>query len=137
MSTLSASPSRPFAANALRILGAAALLVSGAVHLQRYLGGGYSNIPTIGTLFLLNAISAGIVGLAILVRGHPLFVLSGIAIAVGALVALLVSLSTPLFGFMETQTDLPVILALASEAGTILLLGAFLVKHRRSGRASR
>lgn len=137
MSTLSASPPRSRAATVLRILGAVALLVVGAVHLERYLGGGYSNIPTIGTLFLLNAISAGIVGLVLLLRGPLLVVLAGIAIAVGALVSLITSLNTQLFGFMETQTNLPVILALASEAATILLLGAFLAQHRRSGRASR
>lgn len=137
MSTLSASPPRSRAATVLRILGAVALLVVGAVHLERYLGGGYSNIPTIGTLFLLNAISAGIVGLVLLLRGPLLVVLAGIAIAVGALVSLIISLNTQLFGFMETQTNLPVILALASEAATILLLGAFLARHRRSGRASR
>lgn len=137
MSTLSASPPRSRAATGLRILGAVALLVVGAVHLERYLGGGYSNIPTIGTLFLLNAISAGIVGLVLLLRGPLLVVLAGIAIAVGALVSLIISLNTQLFGFMETQTNLPVILALASEAATILLLGAFLAQHRRPGRASR
>ncbi len=137
MSTLSASPPRSFVPSALRILGAVALLVSGAVHLQQYLGAGYRNIPTIGTLFLLNAIAAGIVGLAILLRASALLVLLGVAIAVGALVSLIVSLSTPIFGFMETQTNLPVSVALASEAAAILLLGASLGQLRRSGRASR
>lgn len=137
MSILSASPPRSFVPSALRLLGAVALLLSGAVHLQQYLGAGYRNIPTIGTLFLLNAIAAGIVGLAILLRANGLLVLSGIGIGVGAFVSLIISLSTPLFGFMETQTNLPVTLALASEAATILLLGTSLAQRRRSARTSR
>jgi hypothetical protein len=39
-------------------LGAIAILVIGAVHLELWLWHGYRSIPTIGTLFLLNAIVA-------------------------------------------------------------------------------
>ncbi len=137
MSTLSASPSRSIAPTALRLLGALTLLVTGAVHLQQYLGAGYRNIPTIGPLFLLNAISAGLVGLALLVRGQLLIVLAGIGIAAGALVSILISLNTPLFGFMETQTNTPVVLAIASEAATLLLLAGYLVLSRREAHARR
>lgn len=137
MSTLTASPPRSIAPTALRLLGALTLLVSGAVHLQQYLGAGYQNIPTIGTLFLLNAVSAGLVGLALLVRGQLLIVLAGIGIAAGALVSILISLNTPLFGFMETQTNTPVVLAIVSEAATLLLLGGYLVLSRREAHARR
>jgi hypothetical protein len=51
---------------AIRLLGALAVLATGAVHLQQYLGADYKAIPTIGPLFLLNAIASGIVGVSLL-----------------------------------------------------------------------
>jgi hypothetical protein len=48
-----------------RILGALALLVVGAVHLQQFLSL-YSEIPTIGTLFVLNFAGATVIGLGLL-----------------------------------------------------------------------
>ena len=50
----------------MRRLGAITLLVVGAVHLQQYIGNDYSVLPTIGPLFLLNAIGAGIVAICLL-----------------------------------------------------------------------
>ena len=50
----------------MRRLGAVSLLVVGAVHLQQYIGNDYSVLPTIGPLFLLNAIGAGIVAIGLL-----------------------------------------------------------------------
>src|SRR6476661_4335657 len=81
---------------AARLLGALSILGVGAVHLQQYSGNGYSTVPTIGTLFLLNAISAGVVGFGLLLplqrmlgrrRGNAavgVLSLAGLAIAVGA-----------------------------------------------------
>src|SRR5947209_11583148 len=50
----------------MRVLGALALLAVGGVHLQQYAGADFKTVPTIGTLFLLNAIASGLVGLALL-----------------------------------------------------------------------
>src|SRR4029077_5646640 len=50
----------------MRRLGAIPLLIVGAVHLQQYVGNDYSVLPTIGPLFLLNAIGAGIVAICLL-----------------------------------------------------------------------
>src|SRR2546421_11912289 len=50
----------------MRILGAFALLGVGAVHLQQYYAADYSGVPTIGPLFLLNGIGAGILGVTLL-----------------------------------------------------------------------
>src|SRR6201999_530113 len=49
----------------LRRLGALTLLIVGGVHLQQYLAG-YSSVPTIGTLFILNAIGAAVVAICLL-----------------------------------------------------------------------
>src|SRR4051812_20284178 len=48
-----------------RMLGALALLATGAVHLQQFLKL-YSEIPTIGTLFVLNFAGATAIGVALL-----------------------------------------------------------------------
>jgi hypothetical protein len=114
-------------------LGALALLVVGGVHLQQYLAG-YSDVPTIGALFILNAIGAAVVAVGLLIplgrllgdrRAHlatAVLATVGAMIAVGALVALFVSESQPLFGFMEDGYSTPIVIAIASEAITTILL---------------
>src|SRR6201999_454502 len=118
---------------AARLLGALSLLGVGAVHLQQYITG-YSAVPTIGTLFLLNAISAGLVGFALLLplrwmlganRGDGAvgaLALAGVAIAVGSLVALFISETGTLFGFSEGGYDAPIVIAIVTEAIAALLL---------------
>jgi hypothetical protein len=123
---------------ATRVLGAISLLAVGAVHLQQYFDL-YSAIPTIGTLFVLNFVSATIVGLGLLapVERLPgrlggavlaLLTIGGIAQAATAFAFLLISEHRPLFGFMEPGYDPAAILfARAFEVATVLFLGAFLV----------
>ena len=47
---------------AARYLGAVSILLVGAVHAQQYYDAYFSVVPTIGTLFLLSFIGAGVVG---------------------------------------------------------------------------
>jgi hypothetical protein len=49
----------------LRFLGALAVLAAGAVHVDQYFGP-YAEIPTIGTLFLVNFAAAVVIALALL-----------------------------------------------------------------------
>lgn len=126
---------------ALGALGGLAVLGVAAVHLYEYTADSYSQIPTIGILFLLNGISAGIVGFGLLAPlerlvaprlagvGLALLAVGGIAISVGALVALFVSESTPLFGFMESGYRAIIIVAIVFEAAAIIILGAFLTSR--------
>jgi hypothetical protein len=119
-----------------RVLGALSLLAVGAVHLQQYFEL-YSEIPTIGTLFVLNFVGATIVGLALLAPVErllgrfggsvlALLTLAGIAQAATAFVFLWISERTPLFGFMEPGYDPEAILAArVAEIATVLLLTAF------------
>ena len=122
---------------AARVLGALALLATGTVHLQQFTRF-YSEIPTIGTLFLLNFAGATVIGLALLVPleriagtyGRLLVVLlamAGIALAAVAFTFLLISEQTPLFGFKEPGYD-PTAIAAArgAEIATVVFLGAFL-----------
>jgi hypothetical protein len=117
----------------VRRLGAIAILGVGAVHLQQYLAG-YHSIPTIGPLFLLNAVGSGLVGIGLLApierilhhRGAELTrgLLAGaaLAIAAGSLLALFISENGTLFGFSETGYRTVIVLAIIAEALSIVLL---------------
>jgi hypothetical protein len=123
---------------AARLLGALAVLATGAVHLHEF-ERFYSQIPTIGTLFFLNFVGATAIGVSLLAPvehaagryGKPLLILlaaAGIALAAVAFAFLLISEQTPLFGFKEPGYDPTVIVAAqAAEAATVLLLSTFLI----------
>ena len=63
--------------------------------------------------------------------------LAGIGVAAGALVALLISEQTPLFGFMEYGYRTEVVVAIATEVAAIIFLGLFVVCARRHVRGRR
>jgi hypothetical protein len=122
----------------LRVLGALLLLFVGADHYYEYAARDYSVIPTIGTLFLLNFVSATVVGLALLAPlerlsrrfGTAVLALAaagGAAIAATSLLALLVSEQTKLFGFMEYNYRPEILVAIASEAAAMVVLAALTV----------
>jgi hypothetical protein len=117
----------------MRRLGAIAILAVGAVHLQQYLAG-YRSVPTIGALFLLNAVSAGVVAVGLLAPIERVFqhrraeltsgvlASAGLAIAVGSLVALFVTENGTLFGFSEDGYSTAIVLAIIAEALAVFLL---------------
>jgi hypothetical protein len=117
----------------MRRLGAIAILAIGAVHLQQYLDG-YRSVPTIGSLFLLNAVSSGVVAIALVaplerMLNHRraeltsgLLAGAGLAIAVGSLIALFVSENGTLFGFSEIGYSTPIVLAIIAEGLAVVLL---------------
>ncbi len=134
-----------------RYSGAVSILLVGAVHAQQYYGAYFSFVPTIGTLFLLSFVGAGVVGAVLLapVRrlgrnvGDLILVLAAlgaIGIAVGSLASLLVSEYMPLFGFMESGYRLAIVLALLFDALTTVFLGLFVLivaRQRRLRRSNR
>jgi hypothetical protein len=118
---------------AVRVLGALLLLFVGLDHYYEYSARGYSVIPTIGTLFLLNFLSATAVAALLLTplerlsrrfgtRMSALVAVTGAAIAATSLVGLLVSEQTTLFGFMEQNYRAEIVVALISEAAATLVL---------------
>jgi hypothetical protein len=128
-----------------RYLGALSLFAVGAVHAQQYYYAYFSSVPTIGVLFLLSFIGAGVLGVALIApvrrlgqnMGDLILVLAalgGIGIAFGSLVSLLISEYTPLFGFMESGYRLAIVLALVSDALTTVLLGVFVLLVARAFR---
>jgi hypothetical protein len=132
---------------ALRVVGALVLLFVGADHYYEYSVDDYSVLPTIGTLFLLNFISATVIGLILLapldrILGRfgrivlQLAALSGFGIAATSLIALLVSEHTPLFGFMESNYRPAIIVAIVTEAAAAVLLALLFVVSLRSTRSA-
>jgi hypothetical protein len=136
---------------ALRVtrgIGAIALLVVGGVHLEQYTVAHFSVIPTIGPLFLVNFIAASALGVLLVIpMGHSahrrgllldsLAALGGIAVAAGALAALLISEHTRLLGFMEHGYRLEIVIAIAAEAAAIISLAAFLTLADRGSQEPR
>ena len=129
---------RRIAGEIARYLGAASILVVGGIHAQQYYDAYFSYVPTIGTLFLLSFVGAGIVGAALLapVRlfgkrlGDLILVvaaLGAIGIALGTLASLLISEYRPLFGFMESGYRLAIDLTLLFDVLTTVFLGFFLL----------
>lgn len=130
-------------ASALRALGAIAVLVVGAVHLEQYYGVHFNVVPIIGPLFVLNFAGAMLIGLGLLLPAarmrvlHILLALGGIGLAATSFVLLFVSESRPLFGFQDYGYRPAIIIALVAEAAAVVLLGAYLMlKASASRRAS-
>lgn len=133
----------------VRVVGALCLLFVGADHYYEYAVDDYSALPTIGTLFLLNFISATALGLILLMplarvrhrsaaMVREAVTLSGFGIAATSLAALLASEHVKLFGFMESNYRPMIIVAIASEAAaalTLALLFALDHQHNRRSRA--
>ncbi len=122
---------------AARVLGALAVLATGAVHLHEY-EGLYGPVPTIGTLFLLNFIGATAIGLSLLapverIGGRrsgalvSLLAMAGIGLGATSFVFLKISQHTPLFGFMDPGYDPPGITASQwAEITAVVFLAIFL-----------
>jgi hypothetical protein len=132
----------------VRLAAAIALLAVGGVHIQYYAVQDYRVIPTIGSLFLLNFIAATALGLYFLIpaRRRPgritllldtLAASAGCFVAGGALVALLVSEVTPLFGFMEHGYRFAIVFAIASEAVAVVTLTTLLILNGAQARRDR
>ena len=86
---------------AARVVAAALVFATGAIHLYLYQDG-FSSVPTIGRLFLANFVVAVVLGLAILVRGRAVWSLLGAGFCLGTLAGFLVSVHWGLFGYQET-----------------------------------
>src|SRR5689334_16385210 len=121
-----------------RYLGAVSILVVGAIHAQQYYDAYFRVVPTIGTLFLLSFVGAGVVGTALLAPVRRLgrhlgdlvlavAALGAIGIALGTLASLLISEHMPLFGFMESGYRLAIVLTLTFDGLTTVFLGVFIV----------
>ena len=142
--TLPSAPARGLAtqrrsviARTALYLGALAVLATGVVHIQQYYGNDYSTVPTIGTLFFLNFVSAVVIAAGLIaplrwVAGRyadairALFAVGGIGLAVLSLAALFISESSSLFNFTENGYRTAIVLAIVAEAAAAVLLLVYL-----------
>jgi predicted lipoprotein with Yx(FWY)xxD motif len=87
----------------LRVAGALLLVVSACIHLGLYLTG-FRSIPTIGWLFLVQAVVAFILAVGALVTHSRLVAVAGAAFALSTLGCYLLAVWIGLFGFKEIRT---------------------------------
>ncbi len=87
----------------LRVAGALLLVVSACIHLGLYLTG-FRSIPTIGWLFLVQAMVAFILAIGALVTHSRLVAVAGAAFALSTLGCYLLAVWIGLFGFKEIRT---------------------------------
>jgi hypothetical protein len=119
------------------LVGALAVLATGADHLYEYAANEFSTVPTIGTLFLLNFIAATVVGGALLLplqrmaprfagRVRALLALGGIGIAASSLIGLWISETSSLFGFTDNGFRDTIVVAIAAESVAVVALSIYL-----------
>jgi hypothetical protein len=122
-------------AHTLRQVAGLLMVVIAGVHFQQYVDF-MSEVPTVGVLFLLNA--AGGAGLLLaMLSGDRLIRLLGmtgsIALALGSLVSIAISLTGNFFGYEEPTLRLPIVIAIVAE---VLLIGVLVLPLVRNIRAS-
>jgi hypothetical protein len=115
-------------------------VATGADHLQQYLGNGFSTVPTLGTLFLLNFIAATIIAMGLLLPLRLLLrrfaellevtlAISGIGLASLSLIGLWIGESASLFGFTDHGHRPAIVAAIVAEAVAIVALSAYLISE--------
>jgi uncharacterized membrane protein YdcZ (DUF606 family) len=102
--------------HSVRYLAALMIVVVGVVHLQQYTDF-IKDVPTIGTLFLLNGAAAGVIVIMLAVpRLRLLGAAAGLGLCVGSLVSIALSFTTSgIFDYTEPDLRTPIIVAIASE----------------------
>jgi hypothetical protein len=120
-------------ADAPRLLAVALLLAEGGIHLQQYEGPLHA-VPTINSLFVLNAVGAA--GLALVLAGSRgvlagLASLAGFGLTLGALVSLAITRTATLFDYSEPTLRAGVVFAALVELGVVLALASFMIARRR------
>jgi hypothetical protein len=125
---------RPTALTGLRGLTALATAVTGYVHANLYLDGGYRVIPKVGPAFLLLSSGAFAIAALLLAGSPPVLRLGAAAVACGALGGFVMSRTIGVFGFTERglQPAPQALVSLVSEVGALVLLLSWEMMLRRS-----
>ena len=117
----------------IRFLAIGLLLCEGGVHLQQYESFLHS-VPTINTLFLLNAVSAAVIALALAACRNQIAILlaiSAIGMTVTGLVSLAIARQSVLFNYSEPTLRFPVLFAALVELATVLVASRFVALRLR------
>ncbi len=108
----------------------ALLLAVGAVHLDLYLASGYRFIPTIGWLFLVTVVVAAALAALVAVRPAAAALVAAGMFCAGVLGGYVLSLALPhgIFAFKEPSVSAAGWVAIAAEAGVIVLAATVAVR---------
>ena len=102
------------------------MLAAGALHLWLYFDY-FHRVHVIGVLFLLNAGTAGVIGITLLLSPHPLAAAAGVAYAGATLTGFFLSVFVGLFGFNESLTGAYQEAAGALEVAAIVVLSPVII----------
>jgi hypothetical protein len=119
--------------DALRLLAVTLLLAEGGIHLQQF-EGPLNAVPTINALFVLNAVGAAGVALALAGSRGVVAILASLAalgLTIGALVSLAITRTGTLFDYSEPTLRTAVVLAAVIELAVVLAVAAFLIARLR------
>lgn len=108
------------------------LVAGGIIHLQLWRGG-YRAIPYIGPWFILNVVVSALLGGALLLRHDVRVTVAAIGFSLASLAALVMSRTTGLFGFMESNWTEQAVRATTAEAGATVALALIVVAARMRG----
>jgi hypothetical protein len=123
--------SRPWVTAFVMALGAAMLVWSGVIHLHLW-ASGYRTIPTIGWLFMLQALGAFVLGALVLITRHLLPAAAAALFMASTACGLIWSVEWGLFGFRDSFNSPFATESLGIEAAGagVLLVGCALVVRR-------
>lgn len=118
----------------LRVLVIVGLLGSAWVHYDLYANEGFSDIDTIGPLFLVNVVAGIAIAVAVLLWHHWLPVLAAVGFGAATLVAYLISLTpSGLFGVHEQFTMASEVWGVVTEGGCVVFGIALIAVQARTG----
>ncbi len=126
------------AGDGVRLGVIALILVEGGIHLQQY-EGILHQVPTINTLFVLNAVGAALLALGLSITGDRLAILLALGVAgmsVVALVSLAIARASVLFDYSEPTVRLAVTLSAFVELAAVLAAAAFVALRIRELRTA-
>lgn len=83
------------------VIGGALLVTSGYIHLRLWSSFGYRHIPTVGTLFVVQAIVGALLGLALIVAPRVWLGVLGAGFAAATIAGFVASLTYGVFGFRD------------------------------------
>jgi hypothetical protein len=115
-------------ARAWRWVAAVGVLVSAAVHLVLW-AQGYSDIPVVGPMFLLNAAGGVVLSVLLVVWKHWLPLVGGIAFGAATLVAFVLSTTVGFYGVHETFAGVNELVAAAAEIVAVVAAAVALVRE--------
>ncbi|MHB1496839.1 MAG: hypothetical protein ACYCXN_02850 [Acidimicrobiales bacterium] len=114
-----------WSANLLIWAGSGLVVVSAVVHFHLWESDGYNHIPTIGPLFLMQAVVGALLAVVTSISRHWLLALAEAGFAIATLGGFLISVNVGLFGWQDSWAAPFASLSLGVEvAGAAMLLTA-------------